>query len=64
MLDIWKEVERSEQAVADAETDDDYARALKDLEDVLRRYTERVQECIEHVSKQSTDLADSERPAR
>ena len=47
MFEIWTEVERSEQAVADAETDEDYAKALKELESVLKRYTERVQACID-----------------
>jgi hypothetical protein len=55
MLEIWKEVERSEQAVAEAETPQEYEQALKGLERVLRRYTEQVQECLEQVAAKTAE---------
>ena len=47
MLDIWKEVERTERAVTEASSDVTYTEALKELEDALQRYTDKVRECID-----------------
>ena len=46
MLDVWKELEKTERAVGDAESDEEYALALKELEEALERYTDMVRECI------------------